>query len=256
MRHFQILQKLYEEGSLSYSKIPQKLREELIEEDLIFIEFLSASRRKIVAKEGFFEYFKKVEKVKKAQSRADLAKEGIDTKQKHIAPQDGLYIAGSGIINGIDLSLIEEGALFLKTIPQLDPDALVVGVENFENLIEHKKQCCLFGQDQSYYFVFRNKKMMELLSKVNNEVVYFGDFDLAGIAIYETSIYVANPKAEFFIPENIEQILRDFGSSKLYSNQINRYKNLKSSNVKIQNLIDLIHKYQKGLEQEFFITDP
>jgi hypothetical protein len=97
---------------------------------------------------------------------------------------------------------------------------------------------------------------MELLSKVNNEVVYFGDFDLAGIAIYETSIYVANPKAEFFIPENIEQILRDFGSSKLYSNQINRYKNLKSSNVKIQNLIDLIHKYQKGLEQEFFITDP
>ncbi|MGM0518310.1 MAG: hypothetical protein ACQERD_01560 [Campylobacterota bacterium] len=52
---------------------------------------------------------------------------------------------------------------------------------------------------------------------------------------------------------SIEEIIIKNGSVDLYKNQYNRYKNIKSEDESIQKLIDIINKYQKAIEQEYFI---
>jgi len=92
-----------------------------------------------------------------------------------------------------------------------------------------------------------------VLKTFENRLIYFGDFDLAGIGIYLNEIKVRNNNIELFIPKDIEELLNKFGSSKLYKKHYSKYKNLKSSDKTIQNLIDTIHKEQKSLEQEWFL---
>lgn len=222
-------------------------------EGFVHIRFLSASRRKIVANDAFRHYFKRMEKIEQAQTRTELIHAQSDTKRKRIAPQDGLYVAGNAHINNLPLPEFYESALFLKNIPIVEEKAFIVGVENFDNLVYWREQCYLFEGREKLLFIYRNKKMLELLESTTNPVFYFGDFDLAGINIYENEIRKRNKNVKLFIPQNIEIPLKKYGSSKLYVQQLNQFKKLTSRVPKVQNLIEMIHRYQKGLEQEFFI---
>jgi hypothetical protein len=164
MRYAKLLLRLKNEGELNFSAIPKKLLQELLDEELVQIKTLSPSKKKVQITPAFHSYYATLEQQLKATTRAELAKANSDTKRKKISPQDGLYIAGDVVVNGIDLSLLENGALFLKEIPDIAQDILIVGVENFENLIYYREQLSLFRQKR-VLFVFRNSKMLEFLAR-------------------------------------------------------------------------------------------
>ena len=254
MRYAKLLLRLKNEGELNFSAIPKKLLQELLDEELVQIKTLSPSKKKVQITPAFHSYYATLEQQLKATTRAELAKANSDTKRKKISPQDGLYIAGDVVVNEIDLSLLEKGALFLKEIPDIAQDILIVGVENFENLIYYREQLSLFRQKR-VLFVFRNSKMLEFLARRKNPIIYFGDFDLAGVAIYLNEVKKSAPNAEFFLPKNIESLIKERGTRAFYTTQLKQYKNLTTTDKRLQNLIDTIHKYQKTLEQEFFIGE-
>lgn len=141
---------------------------------------------------------------------------------------------------------------------ELDKDIIIVGVENAENFMNIAFQQYLFDDNKRYLFTFRDTKQSNALKtwllNIENNYLHFGDFDLAGVAIFENEFqYFLQERASFFIPNNLEQLFNDFGNSDLYNKQFAEYPNLKGNTIKTKQLLELIHKTQKGVEQEVLI---
>ena len=139
-------------------------------------------------------------------------------------------------------------------IPQ---DAVIVGLENFENFRSVEKLRHLFG-DNKTLFVSRypqeqSKDLLRWLQSVQNQFVYMGDYDFAGVNIYQQEYKKhLKERASFYVPGNIEELIEKFGNRKLYDSQ--RLNDATVSEPAIKELISLIHKHKKGLEQEILLT--
>ena len=90
------------------------------------------------------------------------------------------------------------------------------------------------------------------LESIPNRCYYFGDFDLAGIRIYETEFKNRlTDKISFIIPNDLEERILQKGTVMLYSKQVNEgFASLKSSSGELTKLISLLHKLQRCYEQE------
>lgn len=170
------------------------------------------------------------------------------------------YEAIPCMLNGEKMvCLPQEGTfLFIQdfenfTVPE---DVLVVGVENAENFRLIRQQAHLFPK--KVLFVCRYPQSGDLvtwLQSIPNCYLHFGDFDFAGIKIYlsEFKKYLGE-KASFFVPENIKELLQNFGSRDLYNKQHHfRDSILIPEEIKLSNLIALIDETKKGLEQQILI---
>lgn len=141
------------------------------------------------------------------------------------------------------------------TIPS---DITIVGIENPENFRYIDKQRYLFEELKplfvSRYPQNQNKDLLKWLQSIPNSYLHFGDFDLAGIGIYlnEYKKTLAE-KATFFVPDNIEKLLSEYGSIDRYHNQTENFKLESNDECKLKLLFKLIHKYKKGLDQELYI---
>ena len=89
---------------------------------------------------------------------------------------------------------------------------------------------------------------------IPNHYLHFGDYDLAGIHIYQSEFeqYLGAERSSFLIPDDILSRLRS-GSSQRFDNQYNRFKNITSENQELQELITVIWQYRKGYDQEGYI---
>lgn len=90
------------------------------------------------------------------------------------------------------------------------------------------------------------------LESLTNRLLYFGDFDLAGIRIYETEFKrrLAN-KISFIVPKDIESRIRQSGNPDLYSKQVNEgLSKIKSESEELTDLLSIIHRLQSSFEQE------
>lgn len=141
------------------------------------------------------------------------------------------------------------------TVPE---DITIVGIENPENFRHIEKQQYLF-QDLKPLFVSRypqnqSKDMMKWLESIPNNYLHFGDLDFAGIGIYlnEFKKHLGN-RATFFVPDDADELLKRYGNRKLYDNQKSNFSIEEIEEMKLNQLITMIHKYKKGLEQEVFI---
>ena len=106
-------------------------------------------------------------------------------------------------------------------------------------------------------FVSRYPQSTDLrqwLCTIPNHYLHFGDFDLAGISIFlfEFQQYLGKERSSYLIPDDIESRLK-CGSRKRYDEQCNRFKDIKSDILELQQLIDLIHHERKGYDQEGYI---
>lgn len=138
-------------------------------------------------------------------------------------------------------------------------DVTVVGIENMENFRMVHLQKSLFekclGTDR-LLFVSRYPQSTDLrnwLLSIPNKYVHFGDFDLAGINIYQVEFkrYLGD-RASLLIPPDIEtRIIK--GSSKRYDDQFMRFGKLTSDEPDVRNLIDLINRERKAYDQEGYI---
>lgn len=143
------------------------------------------------------------------------------------------------------------------TIPE---DVLVIGIENSENFRRIRQQRWLF--DKMYparriLFVSRypqneSRDLVRWLESMRNEYVHFGDLDLAGIRIFLTEFYrYLGKRSSFLIPPDYEMRISS-GSRERYDAQLPYTKNLTTNNPRLQQLIDCIHKYHRGYDQEGF----
>lgn len=142
-------------------------------------------------------------------------------------------------------------------------NALIVGVENMENFLKirnqmHVFQSCLNKKETQVLFAARyafSSDLMNWLARIPNRYVHFGDFDLAGIAIFLNQFkpYVGE-RGSFLIPSDIESRL-ERGSSLRYDEQYRKYLNLTDSDPAVNQLISLIHRYRKTYDQEGYILN-
>ncbi len=272
-----ILRKLIEVQIISGSEFKaKKFLEQLKEENILKTQQLNRSQSKIhlINNEDLKSFIKNEFNIKdlnnyikvmykEMSSRSEVIKVSGDSKIKNIQTQTGLYLAGyENVILQIDdkkfniVNILEGTSLFIhqNTMVGFSEDILIVGVENAENLLQIKKQKYLFKNiPKAKLFVLINPTMLKFLETINNEYLHFGDFDLAGISIYETKTKPKIKKSSFFIPDSIEETIKN-GNKELYFKQYEKYKGLKSKNKNIQVLIEIIHKYKKVVEQELFVT--
>lgn len=141
---------------------------------------------------------------------------------------------------------------------RIPKDVIVVGVENMENFRFVKQQRYLFENlGAPILFASRYPQSGDFVSWLKSipcRYIHFGDFDLAGIHIYlsEFRKYLPASRCEFFIPKDIEERLRH-GSQERYFSQISRFRDLSCDDPRVHYLIDLIHKYRRGYDQEGLI---
>jgi len=145
-------------------------------------------------------------------------------------------------------------------------DAIVVGVENMENFRQPELQLPIWEQIQERYgdggvppllLVSRYPQSKDLglwLQGISNPYVHFGDIDLAGIHIYLTEFYARlGERASFFVPDDIQERLQSSGSRDRYDTQFPRFGKMEVTDPRVLSLVQLIHRYQKGYDQEGFI---
>ena len=135
-------------------------------------------------------------------------------------------------------------------------EVIVVGVENAENFSHIASQEYLFGGLHtlfvSRYPQSQSKDALAWLQSIPNTYLHFGDVDFAGINIYlqEYKRHLGD-RASFFIPENTAVLLEKYGNRSLYDKQ--KLANNDVVEEALRQLISLIHKHKKGLEQEAFL---
>lgn len=134
----------------------------------------------------------------------------------------------------------------------------IVGVENSENFSQVSRQRHLFGGIHplfvSRYPQSQGKDLIRWLQAIPNPYLHFGDFDFAGIGIYlhEYKRYLGS-RASWFVPADVESMLINWGSRKLYDVQKINFDQGQVEETAIQQMIALMHQYKRGLEQEALI---
>jgi hypothetical protein len=199
-------------------------------------------------------------------TRADAVAVSSDSKLKKIRTFKGFlvncYDSIQVTVNGkpIILNPTEGVFQFIYDFESfiIPEDITVTGVENPENFRHIEKQKQLFKNIKplfiSRYPQNQSKDLLKWLQSISNKYLHYGDFDFAGIGIYlnEYKKHLDN-RASFFIPEDIENLISEYGNKELYDKQ---KINFDVQSVKEENLVGLIkiiHKHKKGLEQEIFI---
>ena len=265
------------------SKLNSKLLDELLAEGLLLVvsrgsrksyraRDMEALKRFLIDKDEAF----RILEVNASDSRALMATETGNSKLVMVRSCPGFPVNSYEPIEcfldrkPLVVSPQEGSFLFVSdwekfTIPE---DVVVIGIENMENFRMIRKQRTFFEKylhdhdlSDKVLFVSRYPQSTDLrkwLYTIPNHYLHFGDFDLAGINIFlfEFQQYLGKERSSYLIPDDIESRLKS-GSRKRYDEQCNRFKDIKSDILELQQLIDLIHHERKAYDQEGYICcDP
>lgn len=203
---------------------------------------------------------------KENAQRSELVEISSNSKLKKIRTFKGFlvnsYLPIQATLNGKETTLnFTEGTFqFIYDFENFIPEnnITIVGIENAENFRWIAKQKHLF-EDIKPLFVSRypqnqSKDLVKWLQSIPNNYLHFGDFDFAGIGIYLNEFKRHLPKkTSFFIPENIEILIADKGNKNRYDQQKINFNKETIEDEKLSQLIQIIHCYKKGLDQEIFI---
>ena len=270
------LQKLLQGEFLPYSALGETFRDELIAEGLLTIQVNGSRRRVRVTRpdalliylSNQYEEFRGMDKeliMQDYQNRADQAYHSGNSKLQMVRSCPGFLVNSyepiscilndeTFVVNPTEGSLVFVNDWQHFSIPK---DAVVVGVENMENFRKIRQQKYLFDKFGSVLFVSRYPQSTDLrtwLQTIPNQYIHFGDFDLAGIHIFQTEFQkYLGEKASFFIPDDIENRIAK-GSIDRYNSQIGKFKDVSSNIVEIQKRIEIINRYHRCYDQEGYIV--
>ena len=276
LKQIRNLQALLKGETLAWSAINKELLQLLIDEQLVTIK-THRSRKTIYTHDAdnlqsFLEqYFEELRgfdwseyEFSVASSRAELAADSGNSKSVMLCSCTGFMVNSFEPIPAKieDKEIIiapDEGTmLFVADWEYFDipENVLVIGVENMENFRRIREQRHLFPNNQPLLFVSRYPQSTDLrkwLLKIPNQYIHFGDFDLAGMNIYETEFYNhIGSRASFFVPNDIEMRLQN-GSAERYNTQYKRFKNFTPADKRLQPLFNMINNYHRCYDQEGYI---
>ena len=257
------------------SQLKHAVVEAMRSDEVIHAKNLGKSRKLffIPDKEKFSFYLKNqfgiedlsayIEMLETGASRADAVRVSARSKTKTIRTFKGFpvhsYMSIGVEINNQKFAIQQAEGCFtfisdFETF-RIPEKVTVVGVENAENFRYVEEQAYLFSSITPL-FVSRYPQTNDLLrwlKQIRNPYLHFGDFDFAGIQIFENEFLKhLSQRASFFIPENIEEMIAEFGNRELYNNQLYMQKNTYTDSS-LEKLIALFHKHKKCLEQEVLI---
>lgn len=198
-------------------------------------------------------------------SRGDNIEAGSDSKSKKIRTFKGFLV---NCYQPIDCVLNHEPIVIQPVIGTfifvydfesflIPKDVTIIGIENPENFRFIEKQKYLFESIKplfvSRYPQNQSKDFMNWLQQIPNDYWHFGDFDFDGLNIYwnEYKVHLGK-RAKFYLPNQLEKILKNYGNRKFYDNQKIKFDKNDISEDNILNLLQIIHRHKKGLEQELF----
>lgn len=197
--------------------------------------------------------------------RADAIDISSNSKLKSIRTFKGFLVSSfepvQCLLNNkaITIHPIEGTFVFVFDFENFTPakNITIVGIENPENFRYIQKQKKLF-ENIKPLFVSRypqNKDLIKWLQLIPNNYLHFGDFDFAGLNIYfnEYKKHLQD-KATFFLTPDIEKLISTKGNRNNYNKQSIHFDKFQVVEENVSNLIRLIEKYKKGLEQEIFIS--
>lgn len=203
-----------------------------------------------------------------ATTKADLVNVSSSSKLKKVRSFQGFLVNSFEPIQArlnnqtIAIHPLEGSFTFIYDYEnfKIDEFITVIGIENSENFRRIQQQSYLF-KGLKVLFIARypqtqHKDVIKWLQKIPNQYLHFGDFDFEGINIYmnEYKKHLAN-RASFFIPDNLESILKEKGNRDLYNKQLSHQPKIEIiEELGLKNLIQLLHQNKCCLEQEAFIT--
>lgn len=199
-------------------------------------------------------------------NRSDLIKTTKSSKTKRVRTFKGFlinsYTSIDATLNGksIDINPAKGSFVFISDFETFIPstEVTIVGVENAENFNLIEEQRYLFKNITplfiSRYPQNQNRDVIQWLKSIPNNYLHFGDFDMSGIGIYlnEYKKHLGE-RAEFFVPSNIEEALKECGNRERYDIQKVNFKPESIQEEELKKLYELIHKERRGLDQEYYI---
>lgn len=266
------LLKLTQGENIPYSAMSKELADELCTESILSMQTNGSRKRlRILNQEALNSFlaqsfglqvplYQWIETMETGASRAQMVELCSDSKYKLQRSFPGFLLKACNPIKAeyrgepITLKTLPGTSLFVEDYKSLfiDPKVIIVGVENGENFQKAEYTQHFFPYDKTL-FVSRYPQSGDLkawLQSIRNQYIHFGDFDLAGINIYLSEYFsVLGNRASFFIPDNIEELLSK-GNSQLYNKQYQRYKDMKVTDSRLTELVNLINHYRKTYEQE------
>ena len=207
-----------------------------------------------------------IERGQAAPSRSNNIRMSGDSKLKETELWQGFYFKVSEPIHaqwqGRPLTLLPypEGIPVFMPHPEtlsLPEDVTVVMIENSENFLKIETQLPLFQGLKCFFVSFypreQHSYFIEWLQKQPNNYVHYGDFDFAGIHIYQSQYkkYVSG-ESRYLVPSGLLPLFRRYGKRALYNNQLSLQALIKADEPGISELLEIIKREHKGLEQEIF----
>lgn len=283
----QALASLREGETVPFSRFPADCAEEMLSEGGV-ASIVRGSRKslKVVSRAAFDVYLlskglrpekleETIDVLSNAASRAEQVQLVGDSKAVSVRSCPGFPV---NIISPLSVRLGERKILLCPTPGtflyisdflqfRIPSDVIVVGVENMENFRLPERQTAVweqirdqFGGAQPLLLVSRYPQSRDLvtwLKRISNPYVHFGDFDLAGVHIYLSEFYARlGDKASFFVPEDVEERLATSGSRERYEIQFPRFGKMDIPDLRVKPLVDMLHHFQKGYDQEGYIIGP
>lgn len=207
-----------------------------------------------------------IERGQAAPSRSNNIRMSGDSKLKETELWQGFYFKVSEPIHaqwqGKPLTLLPypEGIPVFMPQPEtlsLPEEVTVVMIENSENFLKIETQLPLFQGLKCFFVSFypreQHSYFIEWLQKQPNNYVHYGDFDFAGIHIYQSQYkkYVSG-ESRYLVPSGLLPLFRRYGKRALYNNQFSLQALIKADEPGISELLEIIKREHKGLEQEIF----
>ena len=276
LKQIRNLQALLRGETLAWSAINSELLQLLIDEQLVTVK-THRSRKTVYAQnavnlQSFLEqHFEELrdfdwnkDDISIASSRAELAVNSGNSKSVILRSCPGFMVNSYDSIPAkirdreIFIAPDEGTMLFVSdwehfAIPE---NVLVVGVENMENFRRIREQRHIFPAERPILFVSRYPQSTDLrnwLKNIPNDYLHFGDFDLAGMHIYETEFFkFLGNRSSFFIPTDIEVRLSN-GSTERYDTQYVMFKNYLPKDKRLFPLYKMINHYHRCYDQEGYI---
>ena len=252
--------KMVEDGTIQYRNISKSKR-------MYFIKNTENLNNYLFTEFGINNLNQYIEQINNPNlTRSDAIEISSNSKVKNIRTFKGFLVNSYQPINATlnNISTIinpNEGTFtFIYDFETfiIPENITIIGIENPENFRYIYKQARLF-ENITPLFVSRypqNKDLVKWIKNIPNNYLHFGDFDFEGINIFlnEYKKHIGT-KADFFIPNEIEKMIKEKGNSDIYNTQLYKQPDIdKINDESLIALIKIIHKHKKGLEQEYLIN--
>ncbi len=272
----QTLVQLLKGETFAYSKIKNSFIDELLQENILNISgkhrkkvwLTNAGQLKLYLSnqyniENIETYIRAIKNPN--TSRADFVKLTGDSKLSKERTFKGFlvnsYQAISTKLNSEELIINPPKGTFVFIYDfenfNIPENVTIIGVENPRNFRHIYEQSHLFNEIEplfiSRYPQMQNKDVIRWLKQIPNKYLHFGDFDFAGINIYlnEYKKHLGD-RTNFFVPKSIKEDIK-FGSRKRFDIQKAKFNKNEIQEPDLIDLITIIEKEQKGLDQEYYI---